>query len=420
MALIPDGARVYITGLMGTPTALVAGLAAHHHRWRRLTTVADYLFAELATFESPPGVAPDRWPFHHETVQPSPATAKLDPGRLSIIPAPSSAFYRLFRPGGPLEVDVALVQVSPPGPDGTFSLGVAGGATPEVVCSADLVIAEVNLRMPHLPGPVAFARDRFDVLVETDHPPLYLPGAEATMIGARADPDSVAGRIAGHLVNEIPERATIEYGIGAIPDAVVAALGQHRGLGLHSGLIGEAAMSLIDRGAMDGSHKTVDRGLHVASAVVGGPETLKWVRGRDDVVIVASNYSHGVPALARQDRFVAINSAVEVSLDGSVNAEQVGGRVVSGPGGQPDFTAGAAQSTGGMAIVALPSTARRGTRSRIVAKLGPGVPTTVPRYLADRFVTEHGAARVGGATMADRRTLLAAIADEMFLRELLE
>jgi acyl-CoA hydrolase len=418
--MIPDNARVYVTGLMGTPTALVSALADHHRGWSRLTTVADYLFEPLPTFGLPPEVEPVDWPFRHVTVQPSGATSAVAHDRLAVVPAHSSGFYRLFSPGGPLAVDVALVQVSPPGADGTFSLGVAGGAAPEVLCTADIVIAEVNPQMPHVGGVVAFGRNHFDVLVEVEHELTCLPGAKADGHATTADPESVPGRIAGHLISEIVDGATIEYGIGAIPDAVVAALVDHTALGLHSGLIGEAAMGLIDSGAMDGSAKAVDQGLHVASAVVGGQAAVDWIRERDDVAIVASNYSHGIDSLARQDRFVAINSAVEVALDGSVNAEQVGPRVISGPGGQPDFAAGAALSPGGIAIVALPSTARGATTSRIVCRLESSVPATVPRYLADRVVTEHGVARLRGVTLAERREQLLRISDDVFRASLAE
>ncbi|MDH5521812.1 MAG: hypothetical protein OEZ14_14915, partial [Acidimicrobiia bacterium] len=322
---VPDGAMVYVTGLMGTPTALVAAMADAFSSWATVTTTSDYLLEPLATFAEPDGVDREAWPFRHVTVQPSRATSRLPADRLRIVPAHSSQFQRLFEPGGPLAVDVALVQVSEPGPDGLFSLGVSGGAALEVICRAEVVIAEVNPAMPWIGGPAAFDREAFDVLVEVEHPLLTLPSP------ASSPPDGVAARIGAHVAAEIANGSTIEYGIGAIPDAAVEALAGHEALGLHSGLIGDAAMALIEAGVMDGSAKTIDAGLHVASAVLGTGRVVDWVRGRDDVVIVASNYSHGVPTLGRQRRFVAINSAIEVALDGSVNAEQVGGRIVSGP-----------------------------------------------------------------------------------------
>lgn len=413
IGLIPDGAMVYVTGLMGTPTTLVGAMADAFPTWRRVTTTSDYLLEPLATFTGPDDVDPGDWPFHHVTVQPSRATVRLPADRLRIVPAHSSQFYRLFQPGGPLAVDVALVQVSEPGPDGRFSLGVSGGAALEVICRAEVVIAEVNPAMPWIGGPAAFECEAFDVLVEVEHPLLTLPDPPAPI----SQPDDLAARIGAHVASEIPNGSTIEYGIGAVPDAAVEALIGHEALGLHSGLIGDAAMALIDAGIMDGSAKVFDTSLHVASAVLGTGRLVEWIRGRDDVVIVASNYSHGVPVVSRHRHFVAVNSAIEVSLDGSVNAEQVGDRIVSGPGGQPDFAAGAALSGDGRSIVALPSTARSGRTgpdsvpsSRIVRRLSDLVPVTVPRYLADRVVTEYGIARLRGIDDRERADRLLAVA----------
>ena len=410
--LVPEEAMVYVTALMGTPVFLTEVIAQSHHRWQRLTTTSDYLLAPLATFDRPDDVDPASWPFHHVTVQPSKATSGLGPDRLRRVPAHSSSFYSLYRPGGPLAVDVALVQVSEPGPDGRFSLGVNGGAALEVVCSAEIVIAEVNPRMPYVAGPAAFERSAFDLLVEVEH--------ELLSLEPKRPPDRPTGGelIAEYLAAEVPDGATLEYGIGAIPDAALAGLADHSNLGLHSGLIGDAAIDLIEAGALDGASKSVDTGLHVASAFIGTRTAAEWVRDRDDVVIVASNYSHGVPVLARQHRFAAINSAVEIALDGSVNAEQIGTTTVSGPGGQPDFAAGAALAIDGRSIVALTSTAGRGRFSRLVSRLDPAVPTTVPGYLADLVVTEFGVARLRGADLGQRAERLAAISHPDFRSQL--
>lgn len=419
VALVPEDALVYVTGLMGTPTALTAALARAFSTWARLTTTSDYLLEPLPMFHRPDDVTEHAWPFRHVSVQPSGATGPIPPERLRIVPAHSSQFYRLYKPGGPLAVDVALVQVSEPGPDGRFSLGVSGGAALEVICRAEVVIAEVNPLMPYIGGPAAFERHHFDLLVDVEHALLTLAPS------ATVDAGSVPAVVGAHVADGISDGSTIEYGIGAIPDAAVDALMGREALGLHSGLIGDAAMRLIDAGVMDGSAKAFDRSLHVASAVLGTERVVEWVRGRDDVVIVASNYSHGVPILSRHQRFVAINSAIEVALDGSVNAEQIGDRVVSGPGGQPDFAAAAALSVEGRSFVALPSCTGHGdpqlgreTISRIVPRLGANVPVTVPRYLADRVVTEHGVARLRGADGSERADRLRRVADPAHRRRL--
>lgn len=398
MAAVPDGSRVYVSALMGTPTALVEAMAAQADRWTTIETASDYLLAPLATFES------DR--FRHTSVQPSSATAGLVPDRLRVVPARSSQFFRLFTPGGPLAVDVVMVQVSPPGPDGRFSLGVLGGAAVELIRTAPLVIAEVNPIMPWVRGPVACERHLFDLVVEVEPHDLVCPPSPPTAVG----PDAVAAAVAEHVARLVEDGATIEYGIGRLPDAAMAALTHHRGLGLHSGMLGDAAIALINGGAMDGLAKTVDTGLHVASALVGTADAVEWVRDRDDVVLVDSAYSHGVAAIAAHDGFTAINAAVEVALDGAVNAEAVGKRVVSGPGGQPDFAQSAWTAHRGRNIVLLPSTARGGSYSRIVPALEPTVPTTVGRYLADLVVTEWGVAELAGADLELRRKRLQAVA----------
>lgn len=396
--LIPDGARVYVAPFGAVPTALVGALADQPDRWTSIETVTDYLYEPLATFQRPGG------PFRHASLQASPALEplrRLDPDALRVVPAYSSQFAGLLRPGGPLAVDVALVQVGLPGPDGRFSLGVLGGSTAEVVRSAPLVIAEVNPAMPYTLGVTECDRADFDALVEVDHPLLALPPSE---------PNDTATLIAAHVAPLIPERATLEYGIGAIPDAVLAALGDREDLGIHSGMLGDGAIDLIERGVVTGAAKTLDPGRHVAAALVGSEALYQWVRGRDDIWMAASNYSHGVPVLARQARFTAINSAIEVALDGGVNAEVAASRVVSGPGGQPDFAVAAQLAPGGVGIVALPSTAGRGRVSRLVPEITNGRPVTVARSLADWVVTEHGAARLAGADLGERERRLLAIA----------
>jgi acyl-CoA hydrolase len=161
---------------------------------------------------------------------------------------------------------------------------------------------------------------------------------------------------------------------------------------------------------LTGRRKSLDPGLAVVAGVIGTRRSFDWVHRNPAVCTVSSAYSHGVPVLARQERFTALNSALQVALDGSVNAEVAGERVLSGPGGQPDFALGADLAPHGVGVVALPSTAAGGTVSRIVRRLAEGTPTTVPRYLVDRVVTEHGVAHLKGRSAQERAEALAAIA----------
>ena len=400
LKLIPDQARVYVAPFGAVPTTLLDAMVEERHRWTRIETVSEYLYQPLATFQHPGA------PFVHCSLQPSTALVslqRLDGGAaaLRIVPSSTSRYAAHLAPGGPLAADVALVQVSPPDERGRFSLGILGGATAEVVRSAPVVIAEVNPAMPFTRGVSECDRSDFDALVEVSHPLLEAPAAQRS---------ELAVAVADHVVGLVPEQATLEYGIGAIPDAVLDALADRSDLGIHSGMLGDAAIDLIERGVVNGRAKTVDAGLHVACALIGSERLYRWVDGRDDVVLVTAGYSHGTPSLARQGRFCAINSALEVALDGSVNAEVAARRVVSGPGGQPDFASGAALAPGGVAIVAMPSTAARGRVSRIVAEIGPGRPITVPRHLADKVVTEQGVADLRGIDVALRAERMLAIA----------
>ncbi|MEM7273598.1 MAG: acetyl-CoA hydrolase/transferase C-terminal domain-containing protein [Actinomycetota bacterium] len=397
LSLIPDRSLVYVPSLMGPPTALLEAMAAEPDRWTDLETAADYLIEPLPTFANAGA------PFRHCSVQPSRALALVaEAGVLRTVSGTSSLFTSFFRPGGPLAVDVVVVQVRGPGPDGRFSLGTNGGTVAELVRTAPLVIAEINQAVPYTRGATECDRWDFDALVEVErHPLIELPTAPQT---------GVTERIGQAVASIVEDGATVEYGIGAIPDAALGALSGHRELGLHSGMLGDAVIDLVERGVMNGARKSLDRGLLVASAIVGSAAVADWVDGRDDVVVVASGYSHGVPVLARQARFTAINSAIEVGLDGAVNAEVAGDRVVSGPGGQPDFAAGAALAPGGRNIVALPATAQRGTRSRIVSGIDPGARVTVAHHLADHVVTEYGIADVRGVDAVDRAARLRAVA----------
>jgi acetyl-CoA hydrolase len=398
--LIPDRSRVYVAPFGAVPTTMVDAMVEQRHRWTRIETVAEYLFQPLATFQHPND------PFVHCSLQPSTALVTLrrhDAGgsALRVVPSSTSRYAAHLAPGGPLSVDVAVVQVSPPDSRGRFSLGIVGGPTAEVVRSAPIVIAEVNPAMPLTRGVTECDRSDFDALVEVEHPLLEGPVPERS---------ELAAAVASHVVDLVPEQATLEYGIGAIPDAVLAALADRHDLGIHSGMLGDAVIDLIDSGVVTGRAKTVDPGLHITCALIGSERLYRWIDQRDDVVVVTAGYSHGIPTLARQGRFCAINSAIEVALDGSVNAEVAAGRVVAGPGGQPDFACGAALAPGGVAIVAMPSTAARGRVSRIVAEIGPGRPITVPRHLADKVVTEQGVADLRGVDVASRADRMLSIA----------
>lgn len=400
IAAIPDRSRVFVSQVCSVPLTLIDALNSQRGRFSHIELVTAYLLEPISVFDHP------HEPFVLTTLQAcAAARAMIDANACNIVPASLSQWPGLLSAGGPLAPDVALVQVSAPGPDGRFSLGTGTSSSIDVVRSAPLVIAEVNPQMPYTFGAGELTRDHFDLLVDVDHP---LPELQPQPVG------DLEERIAGYVADDIGHGVTLQFGIGAIPAAIVSLLGDRKDLGLHGGMLGDQCIDLVESGAATGMRKSIDAGLHVGGEVLGTRRLFDWVHRNERVMTVPASYSHGPANLARIDNFVAINSTVEIALDGSIGAEVVGGRVISGPGGQPDFALGASLSRGGVGIIGFPSTAARGRTSRIVRALDPGAPVTVARYLADRVVTEYGVARLRGLNLAQRADALRAIAHPDF------
>ncbi|MFT7599209.1 MAG: acyl-CoA hydrolase [Acidimicrobiales bacterium] len=396
MAAIGNGDRVYLSPICAVPTTLVQALADHRDRWSSLELVTDYLVEPLAPFDFPGE------PFSLTCLQPTGAVAKMrEAGVLSTISAAYSQYFSLLRPGAPQAIDVAIVQVSPPGPEGRFSLGVSAGVSLELLRTAPLVIAEVNPQMPYTFGAGEVQRNEVDLLVDVDHPLIEL---------AVPKPNEIAQTIGANAAAQVGDGAVLQFGIGAIPESILGALTDRKNLGLHGGMVGDTVIDLVESGALTGATKNIDRGLMVVTGVLGTRRSFDWAHRNRQIHTVPSSYSHGAVALARLENFVAINSALSVAADGSVNAEMAGDRVLSGPGGQPDFALGASISPSGQSIIALPSTAAKGIQSRLVRQLPAGASVTIPRYLVDTIVTEHGVAHLRGLPLEDRPAALAAIA----------
>ena len=404
MESIRDGDRVYVSPICSVPTALVAAMVEARGRWRRVELVTDYLVEPLTAFDHPGE------PFHLTSLQPSPAVNTMrDAGALRTVPASYSQFFSMLRPGGPHAIDVALLQVSTPGPEGRFSLGVAAGTNIELLRTVPTIIAEVNPQMPYTFGVAEIERDEVDVLVDVDHPLVELRVPE---------PDELARTIGRLAAAEIPDGSVLQFGIGAIPESILGALTDRRDLGIHGGMVGDTVIDLVEAGALTGATKNTDPGLMIVAGVLGTRRSFEWAHRNESIYTVPSSYSHGAAALSRIERFVAINSALAIASDGTVNAEVAGQRVLSGPGGQPDFALGAAASPSGRSIIAMPSTAAGGTRSRIVRHLPVGVSATLPRYLVDTVVTEYGVAHLRGLPLEERPAALAAIAHPDFRADL--
>ena len=334
-------------------------------------------------------------------------------GRIDFVPCQLRAVADLLGEG--LDLDLAILSVpaprdgAPPEDAADFGAGLNCDFVDVVVERARRVVAEVNTALPEPPdGPRIEAR-QIDFAVPVSRPPDPFP---------LPDPDETARAIARNVATLVRDGDTIQTGIGSIPYAVLGALRVKNDLGLHSGILDDGVMDLVERRVITGARKTIDRGHHVTAYAMGTPALYAWLGERADIRFRPVNYTHGAGVLARIDRFVSINSALEIDLAGQVNAEMIRGAQVTGTGGSVDFMRGAAGSRGGRSIVALGATAARGKVSRIVPRLGDGNAATALRTDVDYVVTEHGVADLRFRPERGRAAALAEVAAPEFRDEL--
>ena len=328
-------------------------------------------------------------------------------GAGNVIPANISNLCDLVA-GGRVPIDIVLIQVTAPDRAGRYSAGVGIEHLQDAMARARLVIAQVNPELPWTEGDTVVEPGLIDILVPAPHPVIELPSRPA---------GPVEQAIAGHIASLVPDRATIELGIGAIPEAAAHALGGKTGLGIHSGAIGDGVMALVEAGVVDNRYKEIDTGVTVALMLMGSRRLYAWADRNPKLVLRSPRYTHDALVLGNFRRFVAINGALEVDLTGQVNAETAGGRHVGLVGGQMDFVRAANRAPEGRSIIALQAASRDRKRSRIVARLEDGIVTT-PRAEADYVVTEFGIAELKGRTLAERARAMIAIADPVFRDEL--
>jgi 4-hydroxybutyrate CoA-transferase len=391
---IPAGARVFVGHECGTPLTLLDALQERAQEGPLdLQLYLGLMLAEHPLFQVENAAL--RMTSYHLSAAVMPAYRA---GRLDYLPLRYSQAARTFLPDGPLPVDVLLTQVAP-GRAGQWSLGLSVGTTAELALRAPLVIAEVNAQAPFTLGEAVVPDEAIDVLVEADYPPVPLPQAQ---IGA------VERRIGELVASLVPDEATLQVGIGAIPDALLEALRGHRDLGFHSGLLNDRMWALVEAGVATGAAKTIDPGKVVCAEVLATHDLFPKIDRRKELEMRRGTYTHNPSICAQQHRFVAINSAIEVDFMGQVNAESIDGAQITGIGGQFDFMEGAAESDG-LSIIALPSTAAGGKKSRIVPRLSHGATVSTPRFCVSHVVTEHGIADLRAKTLRERESALRAI-----------
>jgi len=395
IAMIQSGHRVFVHGGAATPIRLLAELAVQAPRLRDVELIHLHLegaapYAEASMVGhlrmTPMFVGANQRQAVHE-------------GRAEYLPIFLSETPQLFR-SGRRPVDVALVHVSPPDAHGFVSLGTSVDCAKAAVQCASIVIAQVNPQMPRVFGDGVVHVSAFHALVDVNDP---LPAHASAVCGAA---EQAIGRLVAEMVED---GATLQLGIGAVPDAVCAALGGHRALGLHSEMWADGALALIESGVIDNSRKVVHPGISLGTFLLGSRAVYDHAHDNATVLLREANFVNNPHIIAKNPKVTAINSAVEVDLTGQVCADSVGTRVISGVGGQMDFIRGAAMSDGGKPIIALASRTVRG-ESRIVAALRHGAGVVTTRAHVHYVVTEYGVADLYGKTLRERARMLLAIA----------
>jgi acyl-CoA hydrolase len=308
---------------------------------------------------------------------------------------------------GLIGCDVAFVQVSPPDENGDHSFGLINDFIHVAVAKARVVIAEVNECVPFTYGDVVLPASKIDFAVHVARTPVELMPAKIS------DTDQVIARI---VAGYIEDGSVIQAGIGAVPDAILRLLHDRRDLGVHSGMIGDAVVDLVEAGVITNALKPIDVGISVTTALIGTKRLYDFAHRNRQIAVRSSPYTHDAAILSRFRKLVTINSAVEVDLTSQANAEQSGAQYLGGTGGQGDFIRAGSRSREGRSIIALPATANRGKISRITANLSG--PVTTARNDVDVIVTEFGAAELKGQSLAERTRRLIAIAHPDFRQAL--
>lgn len=326
-------------------------------------------------------------------------------GKLQVIPVHVSQVGPLIT-AGVIPCDVALIQVSPADEHGNHSCGLISDYVRAAVDKARVVIAEINEAVPFTPGETIPA-SAIDVAVRVNRPPVEVAPAA---IGPTDE------AIARHCAAYIGDGAVIQTGVGAVPDAILRLLHDRKDLGVHSGMLGDGLVELVEAGVITNARKEVDPGVSINGALIGTKRLYDWAHRNPAIRMCATSYTHDAAVLGRLSRLVTINSALEVDLTGQVNAEQSGAVYLGGTGGQVNFVRAGSRSPGGRSIIALSASAKGGTLSKIVAQLSG--PVTTARTDVDVIVTEYGAAELKGQSLAERTRRLIAIAHPDFREEL--
>ena len=400
---IQSGTRVFIHGAAATPTALIDALAARRDL-DGVETIHLHLEGRIAIAEPE---AADR--FRPNSLFTGAALRKpIEEGRADFTPVFLSDIPLLFS-SGRIPLDAAILQLSPPDKHGYCTLGTSVDAALAASRAAKVIIAEINEQMPRSHGNTLVPISRVTAFIHTNRPLLqHAPGGGG----------DVEAAIGAHIAALVPDGATLQMGIGAIPDAALSRLFDKHDLGIHTEMFSDRVVDLVEAGVITNRKKKVHPGRITSSFVNGSQRVFDFIDDNPFVELYPADHTNDTAVIRKNDNVVAMNSAIEVDLTGQVVADSIGYRIYSGIGGQMDFMRGAALSQGGVPIIALPSTAAGGKVSRISASIQPGAGVVTTRGHVHYVVTEYGAVDLWGRSLRQRAEALIEIAHPDFRAEL--
>ncbi|GJQ21072.1 MAG: 4-hydroxybutyrate CoA-transferase [Bacteroidia bacterium] len=406
VSVVRSGDRVFFSGNAATPLLLMNALAA------RKDELYDVDLNHVLLLGDDPLAKPGmERHFRHNSLFVGEADREaIAAGRSAYVPIHLSEIPGLFS-RGIIPLDVAFIHVSPPDEHGFMSFGVECAASKSAAENAKIVVAQVNERMPRTLGDVFIHVSHVHKIVECSEPLMTLRGAGSS---------EVERKIAAHIANLIQDGDTLQLGIGGIPDAVIAQLDSKKHLGIHTEMVSDGVVRALESGVVTNRRKTLHPGKIIATFVLGSEDLYRYVDNNPIFELHPCDYTNNPFIVAQNDNMVAINSAIEVDITGQVCSDSIGPKIYSGFGGQVDFIRGAAYSKGGKPIIALPSTTKNNTISRIVPQLRPGAGVVTTRADVHYVVTEFGVASLHGKNLVERAEALMAVAHPAFRDELYE
>jgi 4-hydroxybutyrate CoA-transferase len=406
VSLIETGNRIYVSGNAATPYPLVKALAARKDTLRDVDVVHVLLLGDDPL--SAPGMEGH---FRHKSLFVGPADRKaVNEGKADYFPIFLYEIPKLFVLGkGTLPLDVAIIQTSPPDAHGFLSFGVENLATKAAAENAKKLIVQINDKMPRTLGDCFIHVSKATKIVETSE---ELPILEVTQ------PTEVEMKIGNYIADLVEDGSTLQLGIGGIPNAALSAMDNKKDLGIHTEMVSDGIMEAIEKGVITGAKKTLHPGKVVATFLLGSKELYEFAHNNPQFEMHPVDYSNDPFVVAQNDKMVAINSAIEVDLTGQVCSDSIGYRIYSGFGGQVDFIRGAARSRDGKPIIALPSSTKNDTITKIVPHLKEGAGVVTSRGDVHYVVTEYGVAYLHGKSLSRRAQALINIAHPNFRDEL--